>query len=548
MPAKKPLSEYDDKRRFDRTPEPSGERGRETAAKRRKAKKLVFVVQQHRARRMHYDFRLEVGGVLASWAIPKGPSLNPGDRRLAVHVEDHPFDYRGFEGVIPEGNYGAGSVIVWDEGTWTPLETDDPARAIEEGKLKFSLAGKKLRGMFTLVKMRGARYGDGDNWLLIKDHDEFEDPDWKIEEHPESVKSGRTLDEIARTKGVKEWVSERPAASAMKHRTISKRPERLPKIEGLMLATLVDAPFDDDDWLFEVKWDGFRALCTVHTDGRVELRSRNDKDLLAKFPELEDLGAAFDTRPVIVDGEIVSLDERGRSSFQRLQNRIESRRPKPHAGEGTTAYAAFDLLYADGRDLRGEPLEERKAMLERMIVPGHHAIYSKHVVGRGKELFTLAKREELEGIIGKRRDSTYQSRRSRDWVKIKAVHEQEFVIGGWTEPRGSRRYFGALLLGVYDGDDFVYVGHVGTGFSTALLGEIHKKLEPLEIKTSPFKGKLPKSNAPVHFVRPRLVAEVKFSEWTNDGYLRAPVFLGLRDDKPARAVIRERPTRKRAIA
>jgi bifunctional non-homologous end joining protein LigD len=544
---KKPLSEYDKKRRFDETPEPSGARGRQTATKRRGTKKLRFVVQQHHARRMHYDFRLEVNGVLASWAIPKGPSLNPADRHLAVHVEDHPFDYRSFEGVIPEGNYGAGSVIVWDEGTWTPLETDDPAKAIADGKLKFTLAGEKLKGMFTLVKMRGARYSSGDNWLIIKDHDEFEDPKWRIDAHAQSVKSGRGVDEIAHSGHVKKWISDRPASSGVKKKITSKQAVRLPGNVGVMLATLVDAPFDDQNWLFEIKWDGFRALCTVDAGGNVGLRSRNDKDLLVKFPELATLGEAFESLPIIVDGEIVSLDERGHSSFQRLQNRIESARPKPRSGEGTMTYVAFDLLFADGRDLREEPLEERKRRLESLIVPGHGAMYSKHVVGRGKDLYALAKREHLEGIIGKRRDSTYQARRSRDWVKVKATREQEFVVGGWTEPRGSRSAFGALLLGVYDGTDLVYAGHVGTGFDGERLDAVYKKLKPLEINESPFKTK-PKSNSPAHFVSPKLVAEVKFTEWTDEGQLRQPVFIGLRDDKPARSIVRERAAAKKEIA
>lgn len=548
MPSrKKPLSEYDKKRRFDATPEPSGERGRATATKRRGSKKLRFVVQQHHARRMHYDFRLEVDGVLASWAIPKGPSMNPADRHLAVHVEDHPFDYRSFEGVIPAGNYGAGSVIVWDEGTWELVEGEDPAHEIRNGKIKFKLHGKKLRGLFTLVKMRGARYSDGDNWLIIKDHDEFDDPNWKIDDHPQSAKSGKTVDEVAHSTHVKKWISDRPASTGLKPKIMSKPAVKLPHNLGVMLATLVDAPFDDQNWLFETKWDGFRALCTVDADGRVDLRSRNDKDLLAKFPELESLREAFNSLPIVVDGEIVSLDEHGRSSFQRLQNRIESQRPKPRSGEGTMTYVAFDLLFADGRDLRNEPLETRKRLLEQRIVPGHRAMYSKHVIGRGKELYALAQREHLEGIIGKRRDSLYAARRSRDWVKIKVLQEQEFVIGGWTEPRGSRSAFGALLLGIYDGKDLVYAGSVGTGFNGDLLDAIYKKLKPLEIARSPFTT-TPKLNTRAHFVSPKLVAEVKFSEWTDEGLLRQPVFLGLRDDKPASKIVRERAVSKKEIA
>jgi bifunctional non-homologous end joining protein LigD len=314
-----------------------------------------------------------------------------------------------------------------------------------------------------------------------------------------------------------------------------------------MLATLVDAPFDDEKWLFEIKWDGFRALCTIDAAGRVDLRSRNDKDLLSKFPELASLGEAFRSLPIVVDGEIVSLDEKGRSSFQRLQNRIESQRPKTRREQGAMTYVAFDLLYADGRDVRERSLEERKRLLETLLVPGHGAMFSKHVVGRGKELFALAKREQLEGIIGKRRDSLYRARRSREWVKIKATKEQEFVVGGWTEPRGSRSAFGALLLGVYDDKKLEYVGHVGTGFDGALLAAIFKKLKPLERKTSPF-VKMPKSNSPAHFVDPKLVAEIRFSEWTDEGYLRQPVFLGLRDDKAPRDVTRERETAAKEIA
>lgn len=555
MPTKKPkaaapapLSEYDRKRDFKATPEPSGAKGRTTAAKRAGTAKPRFVVQQHHASRMHWDFRLEVEGVLASWAVPKGPSMNPGDRHLAVHVEDHPYDYRGFEGIIPKGNYGAGSVIVWDEGTWALAEGTDAADEIRRGKIKFRLSGKKLKGLFTLVKMRGAKYGDGDNWLLIKDHDDHDDPHWKIEEHDKSVKSGKTVDEIAHSTSVKKWISDRPSSTGLKRTIRSKKPAHLPENAAPMLATLVDAPFDDNAWLFEIKWDGFRAICTIDEQAHVDARSRNGKDLLAKFPELAEIGAAFRSLPIVVDGEIVSLDAAGKSSFQRLQNRMESLRPKSRREEGAITYVAYDLIYADGRDLRDEPLEERKRLLEELIIPGHNVMYSKHVLGRGKALFELAQAQGLEGIIGKRRTSTYQGRRSRDWVKIKAVQEQEFVIGGWTEPRGSRAKFGALLLGVYERGELRYVGSVGTGFDAALLTAVYKQLEPLEVKSSPFKAPLPRLGSPAHFARPKLVAEVKFAEWTDEGFLRAPVFLGLRDDKPASEVRREREAATEQIA
>jgi bifunctional non-homologous end joining protein LigD len=286
---------------------------------------------------------------------------------------------------------------------------------------------------------------------------------------------------------------------------------------------LIDEPFDGDDWLFEIKWDGYRAICTVDAKGKLTLVSRNGLDLLKQFPDLDGLADAFESVPIIVDGEIVSLDSKGRSDFQRLQEYAEQ-------GHSLT-YAAFDVLYADGRDQRKNPLEERKALLERLIADDQLVLYSKHVVGKGKALFAEAKRNHLEGIIGKKRASTYQGRRTRDWVKIKAQLEQEFVIGGWTDPRGSRKGFGSLLLGVYEGKD-------GTGFSVKRIGEIMKQLKPLARETSPFANKVI-ANAPVHYVQPQLVAEVRFTEWTRDNILRQPAFLGLRIDKAAKDVVRE---------
>jgi bifunctional non-homologous end joining protein LigD len=298
-----------------------------------------------------------------------------------------------------------------------------------------------------------------------------------------------------------------------------------------MLATLVSEPFDDPDWLFEIKWDGYRALCTIE-EKKFSLVSRNGLDMLQRFPDLQALRGAFASVPIVVDGEIVSLDAKGRSEFQRLQ---ESQK-KP---AGLT-YAAFDLLYADGTDLRSTPLEERKALLERLITDDDLVLYSKHIVGRGKELFESACKKDLEGIIGKKRDSTYQERRSRDWVKIKTGHEQEFVVGGWTEPKGSRKGFGALLLGVYQAKSLRFVGSVGTGFSAKLLQQLYSRLQALERKTSPFVNDVV-ANSPVHWTSPELVVEVRFSEWTRDGYLRQPAYTGLRLDKPAGDVVAEIP-------
>jgi len=516
--AGEPLAEYARKRDFTATPEPTGK-------KRSTSGVLRFVVQKHRATRLHYDFRLEAGGVLASWAIPKGPSFDTHERRLAMHVEDHPYEYRTFEGVIPKGSYGAGEVIVWDEGTYKLAEGTDPVAEIAKGKIKFILRGKKLHGMFSLVKIK-ARDGErGEPWLLIKDRDEYVDPKYDPEDHPESARTGKTLAQIAAGTKPKTWKSDRPAANATSKRRPAKA-DRLPRDVSPMLATTIEEPFDDPKWLFEVKWDGYRAIAAV-SSADVTLTSRNGLDLLARFPELGDLASAFRSLPVLVDGEVCVIDERGRSSFQALQSRD---RDDP----GLT-FVAFDLLYADGRDLRELPLEERKAQLEKLIRPKHRVLYSKHVLTMGKEFFALAQRAGLEGIIGKRRDAPYRSARSRDWVKIKARNEQEFVIGGWTEPRGSRSHFGALLLGVYERRKLVYTGHVGTGFDQKKLREIGKLLREREIGESPF-AETPKTNTRAHFVRPELVAQVGFTEWTRDGILRHPVFYGLRIDKDAKKV------------
>lgn len=531
------LKRYHAKRDFKTTPEPRG-------APVKGGKRLRFVIQKHRASRLHYDFRLEADGVLKSWAVPKGPSLDTLDRRLAMHVEDHPFDYRSFEGIIPKGQYGAGEVIVWDEGTYKLAEGDDPATEIGNGKIKFVLSGKKLNGEFTLVRIKGRGGEGGDPWLLIKDKDEYVNTKYDITKDNKSAKTGRTVESYAKDPRAPHWDSGRKAAprAATKEKKSAKR-DPVPVITTPMLATLVDEPFDGDDWLFEIKWDGYRAICTVHEDGKISLVSRNGLDFLKQFPELEELRGAWTTLPVVIDGEIVSLDNRGRSSFQRLQGSFNRNRPSarsPEAKKYPLTYAAFDVLYADGKDLRKTPLEQRKAILERIISEPDLVLYSKHVIGGGHAFFEAAQRQQLEGIIGKLRESTYHERRTRDWVKIKAQLMQECVIGGFTEPRGSRKGFGALLLGLYQGRKLYYVGHVGTGFDTKTLAAMTAQLKKSERKTSPFVNDVA-SNTKAHWVEPKLVAEVRFTEWTRDGVMRQPAFLGLRADKKPKECVREVP-------
>jgi bifunctional non-homologous end joining protein LigD len=526
------LETYAKKRDFAKTPEPSGARSKAPAA----AKQARFVVQMHRASRLHYDFRLEADGVLKSWAVPKGPSFDTREKRLAMAVEDHPLDYRDFEGIIPAGNYGAGEVIVWDRGTYRLSEGTNTTEQIAKGSLKFEMFGKKLHGSFALVHIKG-RGGEENAWLLIKERDDAVDPAWRIEDHAESVKSGKTLADYAHDPTAPHWDSSRPAAPAARKRAVPKT-EPLPAIPSPMLATAVDAPFDDPEFVYELKWDGYRALTTIEKDGTVTIASRNGNDFTKKFPELASLSEAFSERPIIVDGELVVLGADGRPSFGALQERLD-RFGRSAAERAPVTFVAFDLLYGNGRDLRDEPLTARKAALEAILTGEGPVMYSKHVERDGKQLYALARERGLEGIVAKKARSPYRSRRSRDWLKIKILSRQEFVIGGWTEGRGSRKHFGALLVGTYDGDDFVYAGSVGTGFDEKKLSAIAKRLEPLERKTPAF-VKPPKTETRAHWTTPELAAEVSFTEWTRDGQLRHPVFVALRTDKEPRDIVRER--------
>jgi len=601
------LAEYKRKRRFEETPEPP--------PKIEKQSKHRFVVQRHAATRLHYDFRLEMEGVLKSWAVPKGPSLDPADKRLAMQVEDHPVSYFDFEGTIPEGNYGGGTVMVWDVGTWQPLSpvpvneeyvpgTEKEAAAmLAKGDLKFRLNGKRLKGDFAMVRMKGRRPGSkGNEWLLIKKKDESVVSGFDIDKYDTSVLTGRTMAVIAGDKGSAEWTSSRPATrgklkaawladavaradkkrialttereedtekskkksatgrraiagAASPSKTKSKKSSVSPvssvvkNLPGAiekpmpakirpMLATPIDEPFDNPAWLFEIKWDGYRAIAFIE-DSSIRLVSRNHNDLTGQFSELRELPKFVKARNAILDGEIVAIDEQGRPSFSLMQQRTgfqPGKRRLPGREGVPILYYAFDLLYLDGYDLRRVGLEKRKELLQSVLENGEIVRFSDHYPEKGRDLFEVARQRGLEGILAKKRDSAYQEERTRDWLKIKITQRQECVIGGYTDPEGTRQYFGSLVLGLYNKrGHLIHVGQVGTGFDQKTLKEIYERIHPLETKTNPFHGEIGGLRK-VHFVSPKLIAEIKFSEWTHETAeggmkLRAPVFLGLRFDK-----------------
>jgi bifunctional non-homologous end joining protein LigD len=544
------LEEYQRKRRFDRTPEPSGQPepvagkvqdkaspgGKRTRLPMPKLPQLevrpgaehgdTFVVQKHRATRLHYDFRLAIDGTLKSWAVPKGPSLSHADKRLAVQTEDHPLDYGNFEGKIPEGNYGAGTVMVWDRGTFA-VEGELPAlQQLERGEIKFNLNGEKLRGSFVLVKLK--RSEKGNEWLFIKHKDAVEDSKWNIDEHDGSVLTGRTIEEIK-----EELPPKRTAAPIQASELDSARKRAMPSRVEPMLATLAEHPFSDPGWLFEIKWDGVRALARIE-DAKLTLSSRNGVDVTKRYPELAALPEAFAARQAIVDGEIVALDARGHSDFERLQERMHVRVPSETLiSKIPVIYYAFDLLYCDGYDLREAPLLQRKQLLQRLLHTSERIHYADHQLEQGKELFELAKETGLEGIVAKRTDSRYVSDRSPYWVKLKVTQTLDAVVGGWTESRTTALPFGSLLLGLYQGKKLRFIGHVGSGFDAKKHGELSNKLKELAAPACPFDD-VPETNEKPSWVSAALVARVKFSGWTQERSLRHPVFLALREDaRPA---------------
>ena len=509
------LEEYRRKRRFDLTPEPSGKDVQATSEN-------TFVVQKHAARRLHYDFRLAINGTLKSWAVPKGPSLNSADKRLAVETEDHPLDYGGFEGKIPEGSYGAGTVMVWDRGTFTVEGTLDARKQLEREEIKFNLNGEKLRGSFVLVKLRHSEKGN--EWLMMKHKDAAEDSAWNIEEHDGSVLTGRTLEEIKEELPPKRKASPIRAAELQGARKCS-----MPSRVEPMLATLTDRPFSDPNWLFEIKWDGVRALARIE-NGALTLRSRTGVDMDKRYPELASLPDALAGRQAILDGEIVALDTRGHSDFELLQERMHVRAPSENLlSRVPVVYFVFDLLYCDGYDLRETPLLDRKQLLHRLLRTSEQFRYSDHQLEHGKELFGLAEQNGLEGIVAKRADSPYVGDRSPYWVKLKITKTVDAVVGGWSAPRSAALPFGSLLLGLYQGKKLRFIGHVGSGFDAKKLKEVTSKLKELAAPACPF-DTVPETNERPSWVSPVLVARVKFSGWTQEHSLRHPVFLALRED------------------
>jgi bifunctional non-homologous end joining protein LigD len=568
------LEEYKRKRDFKKTAEPASK----PLPKKVKGASR-FVIQKHAARRLHYDFRLEMDGVLKSWALPKGLPWKRGEKHLAVEVEDHPIEYEDFEGVIPEGQYGGGTVMVWDRGSYH-VYGEQPAKSLRDGKLHLVLDGEKAKGEWTLVRIRG-RDDAKNQWLILKTGDDAKPPSKELED--QSVKTARTMKQIAEARDA-EWESNREekdtsATSRLKARireaikkkengeivgqatglasqgnrrsrstiaVLAKLPSAKARFIEPMKAKLVENPPATGDWIYELKFDGIRLLA-VKTDKKVLLLSRNQNELGTRFPEITEAIQNLPARECVVDGEVVALDEEGRSSFQLLQAReVEGRRSPIY-------FYAFDLLQLEGKSLVGLPLEARRGLLEKFCTDACGAIrYSGAIGGNAKRLLEEVKLRGLEGIIGKQRNSVYEpGRRSGAWIKLKSLNEQEFVIGGYTPPQGARKHFGAILVGYYKDRKLIFAGKVGTGFTTTSLAILHKKFRADERADCPFvdlpskqngewvQGITPSMMRKMHWINPKFVAEIKFAEWTRDGKLRAPVFLGLREDKKPGDVIRE---------
>jgi bifunctional non-homologous end joining protein LigD len=527
-----PLEEYRRKRDFGATPEPAPSDVVERSGR--------FTVQRHRATALHYDFRLEIDGVLVSWAVPKGPTLDPKERRLAMRTEDHPIEYLPFEGVIPEKQYGAGDVIVWDWGVFEPeAETPNPAAAIRTGELKFVLHGERLHGRYTIVRTDN---DDGrERWLLLKKRDEAAVDGWNAEDHPASVKTGRTNDEVA--DGVEPRFTADPPRPPGEVDLTAAMTEPMPDFIPPMKATLASEPFSDPDWLFEVKWDGYRVEAVLR-DGRVRLYTRRRQDAANYFPDLADASGWIDATQAIVDGEVVALDEHGRPQFSLLQDHTGIRTGRAPGGKRRSesaqiVYQAFDLLHLDGQSLLAVPLEERKRLLRSRLRPHPLVRYAGHVDTDGLAFFEAARRQELEGIVAKLRRSPYEpDRRSRSWLKLKVRGEQEVVVVGWLPGQGTHKDLGSLIVAVRSGERWVHAGQVGSGIDTRTRRELRQQLEESERPDSPLDP--PPRLKDARWVEPRLVIRVEFAEWTADGLLRQAAYKGVEAGRDPRSVHRER--------
>ncbi len=575
------LATYQKKRNFGVTAEPAGSK----KARRPKTRAPRFIIQKHDASRLHYDFRLEMDGVLKSWAVPKGLPWAQAERHLAVEVEDHPIDYADFEGIIPEGQYGGGTVMVWDRGTYEITPPGDPLEGLRKGKLHVILHGEKAKGEWALIRIRAE---NGKNqWLLMKTAGGVKPISKKRDD--QSVKTGRTMKQIASARDA-EWQSNRvdesnsfkariakavhkkkePRAESkvgrnprarrqnQSHQQLKEQlgelslpdlPKAKPRFIDPMKPKLVERAPTMGDWIYELKFDGIRALA-IRNGRTIHLISRNEKKLDDRFPDIARAGGRFDANECVVDGEVVALDEGGRSSFQLLQRAELDRKEVP------LAFYVFDLLQLNGRSLIALPLTQRKELLARLVPPSDETIRFSGELGSDAEiLLTEIKRRGLEGLIGKQRDSVYEpGRRSGAWIKLKCANEQEFVIGGYTPPAGARKHFGAILVGYYEKDRFLFAGKVGTGFDTKLLAALYNKMRGEECETCPFanlpskqngewvQGITPSMMRKMHWVNPKFVCQIKFAEWTRDLKLRQPVFLGLREDKKPHEIVREKET------
>jgi len=537
-----PLEEYRRKRDFGSTPEPPPSDVVDRSGR--------YTVQRHRATALHWDFRLEVGGVLVSWAVPRGPTLDPAQKRLAMPTEDHPIEYLDFEGVIPRG-YGAGDVIVWDWGIFEPEpDTPDPARALKAGELKFVLHGEKLRGRFTIVRTgarrgrRGAAADEREQWLLIKKNDEAAVTGWDAQDFPHSVKTGRTNDEVVADLAPRFEVDAPNELADLD--LASATEEQLPEFIPPMKATLATTPFSDPDWLFEVKWDGYRVEAVIK-DGQARLWTRNRQDAGRYFPDLVGPAPWIDARDAIVDGEVVALDESGRPRFSLLQDRTgirTGREPGSRRARGEPApivFQAFDLLHLDGRSLLAVPLEERKRALRTRLRSHPLVRYAGHVEADGEAFYDAARSQELEGIVAKLRRSPYEpGRRSAAWLKLKVRAEQEAVVVGWLPGKATHRDLGSLIVAIREGERWVHAGQVGSGIDTRTRSELRVRLDEIETPGSPLD--FPPRLKDARWVEPRIVVRVEFAEWTADGLLRQAAFKGFEIDRDPLAVRRERAT------